>query len=75
MSASEKRIRDAHVRKFVHLVALVGFIVTCLASMKGGAGFAAMTYRSALVMAVVSLTGRVIIRLMASYEEMNSGKG
>ena len=81
MTASP-RANDRLVRKvdFTYLhrlfagVALIGFFVVCIAGLFAEVNMITMVLRATAVMLVVKVISWVVIRILASYEEMNSGQ-
>ena len=69
-----KRVNFAHVHKLAAAVALVGFAVTLVAGIIAQVRVITIVYRAVVVMLVVGVLSRVLIHVLASYEEMNSGK-
>ncbi len=79
MAASEhggkpKATSYAFIHKLSAGAALLAFVVIVLAGVMAQSSITMMVLRAVVVIAVVSLVKRVIIRILASYEEMNSGK-
>ena len=73
-SASVKRVSFAHVHRLAAAVALIGFLVTLVAGIIAQVRVITIVYRAVVVMLVVGVLSRVLIHVLASYEEMNSGK-
>ena len=53
-------------------VALLTFIVIIVAGLRTGLQVSTIVYRSALAMIVIAVISRVSIRVMITFEEMNS---
>jgi hypothetical protein len=70
-----KRVSFVFMQKLAAAVSLLALVVTTLAGIMGGARIITITYRAALVIVVVGTLTRIIIKILESYEEMNSGKG
>lgn len=70
-----KRVSFVHLQKLTAGVSLIAFLVVIAAGIMGGARTITITYRACGVLLLIALVSRIIIRVLASYEEMNSGKG
>ena len=55
-------------------VAMLALLVTIVAGLRAEVRFTVIAYRAMGVMFLVFVVSRVVIRVLASYEEMNSGK-
>lgn len=64
----------AVVHRLAAAVSLVGFMVTILAGVMSEARVMTIVYRSVGVIFLIGVVSRIVIRVLASYEEMNSGK-
>ena len=64
----------AHIHKLAAIVSMVGFLVTILGGVMSGARIMTIVFRSLAVILVVGVVSRVIIRILSTYEELNSGK-
>lgn len=69
-----KKTSFVYMQKLTAAVSLIAFVVIIAAGLMGEAGTIAITYRAAGVMVVIGFVSRIIIRILASYEEMNSDK-
>lgn len=69
-----KRVSFLFMQKLAASVFLLSFIVLVVGGMMGGARIITITYRAAGVLIVIGAITRVIIKILESYEEMNSGK-
>ncbi len=70
-----KRLQFALIQKIKASVSLLAFFVILASGLKGGASLSSILLRSTLVVIVVVLITRVVIQLLVTYEEMNSGQG
>jgi hypothetical protein len=61
--------------KFAAAVSLLAFVVMIISGLMAEARLTTITYRALIAMLVVGLVSRVVIRVVATYEEMNSGQG
>jgi len=69
-----KKVRYGLFHRFAAAVALIGFGVTLVSGLMSQVPIMTIVYRSVLVVIAVGVIGRIVIQLIASYEEMNSGK-
>lgn len=69
-----KTVKFPHVHKMLAGISLLIFTVTMVAGMRAEARFITITVRALIAMIVVALIGRVVVRLIASYEEIHGGK-
>ena len=69
-----RKVTYAYLHKLAAAVQLIAFVVIILAGIMGKSSVTSVVVRSFVVLVVVSLVTRVITRILASYEEMNSGK-
>ena len=70
-----KKVSFVYLQKLTTAVALMAFLVAVAAGIQGGAGLMMILWRALCVMVVIGVISRIIIRILESYEEMNSGKG
>jgi hypothetical protein len=70
----KKKVRYAYIHKFAAAVALLCFGVIVAAGMMAEARFVTIAFRAFVVTLAISVVSRVIVSILASYEEMNSGK-
>lgn len=56
-------------------VALLIFVLVIVVGVKAGVRLETIVYRSALAMLVVGIIGRGVLRVLTTYEEMNSDEG
>ncbi len=76
-SAQGKVLRISYVgiHKFAAAVALLCFGVVLAAGIQAGVSIITITYRACLAVLVVSLVSRVVVSILTTYEEIQSGKG
>ena len=55
-------------------ISLLTFVVIIIAGVAAQARFFTITVRAAVAVLVIGLISRVVLRVIASYEEMNSGE-
>lgn len=77
--AAKKKIKKRSaqytgIKKLFAGVALLAFLVTIVAGLRAEVRFITIAYRATGAMLVVFIICRVIIKIIAGYEEMNSGK-
>lgn len=70
-----KRVSFVWIHKLAVGVFLLAFVVMCMAGVRGGAGIWSTLTRVGIVGVVVWAVTRVVLKILESYEEMNSGKG
>lgn len=63
-----------HFRKLTAIVQIVAFMVAIAAGLSGGVRITTIIYRSFIVIIAIGVISRVVIGVMAGYEEINSGK-
>lgn len=70
-----KKLNFIFLQKLAAGVSLLALTVIIAAGVMGGARTVTITYRAAVVIVVIGVIARVLIKILASYEELNSGKG
>lgn len=70
-----KKVSFVFMQKLTAAVSLLALVVITTAGIMGGSRIITITYRAALVIVVVGFLARIIIKILETYEEMNSGKG
>ena len=70
-----KKVSFVFMQKLTAAVSLLALVVITAAGIMGGSRIITITYRAALVIVVVGFLARIIIKILETYEEMNSGKG
>jgi hypothetical protein len=53
---------------------LIAFLVAIIGGLRADVRITTITFRAVVVMLAVALVSRVIMKVVASYEEMNGGK-
>jgi len=71
---TSKIVKFPHVHKMLAGISLLVFTVTMIAGMQAHARFTTITFRALVAMLVVAFIGRIVLRLIASYEEIHGGK-
>lgn len=71
---TSKTVKFPHVHKMLAGISLLVFTVTMIAGMRAEARFITITVRALVAMIVVAVIGRVVVRLIASYEEIHGGE-
>ena len=69
-----KRISYVHIQKLIAAVSLLGFLVVAVGGLRANIGVVAIAFRAFMVILVVGIVGRVVVQVLATYEEMNSGQ-
>lgn len=69
-----KKVKYVLFHRLAAAVALLGFVVTLISGLMAQVPVMTIVYRSVLVVIAVGVISRVVIQLIASYEEMNSGQ-
>ncbi len=69
-----KTVKFPHVHKMLAGISLLVFTVTMIAGMRADARFVTITVRALVAMIIVAIIGRVVVKLIASYEEIHGGE-
>lgn len=69
-----KQVNYAFMHKLAAATALVAFCVVIAAGVMAEARVFTIAYRALVVILVIGVVSRILIRILATYEEMNSGK-
>ena len=69
-----KKVRYPNLHKTIAAISLIMFIVSIIGGLRAEVRITTITVRAVVVMLVVALISRIIMRVVASYEEMNGGK-
>ena len=69
-----KRVNFEIIHRFSAAVSLLAFLVIVLGGIIAETRFITITFRAIGVVLIIGVVTRVIIQILASYEEMNSGK-
>lgn len=69
-----KKVKYGLFHRFAAAVALIGFLVTLVSGLMSQVPIMTIVFRSVLVVIAVGVISRVIIQLIASYEEIHSGE-
>jgi hypothetical protein len=69
-----KKVRFAHLQKLITGVCLLACFVVILGGLMSGARTISMAYLIFKVLVVVHVISWVLIRVLSTYEEMNSGQ-
>jgi predicted ferric reductase len=70
-----KTVSFAYIHKLAAGVSLLALLVVMLAGIMAEASVVSISVRSVLVIIVISIVSRIVIQILSSYEEINSGKG
>jgi hypothetical protein len=69
-----KKVDFTYLHRLFAAVALIGFAVVCAAGLLAEVNMITIILRATVVMVAVKLISWVVIKVLASYEEMNSGQ-
>ena len=69
-----QKVKYPSLHKLFAGVSLLSLVVTFMGGLMAGARFSTITFRALVVMIVVALISRIVMRVIASYEEMSGGK-
>ncbi len=69
-----KRVSYSYLHKLAAATSLLAFCVVIAAGVMAEARVFTIAYRAALVIVVIGVVSRILIRILATYEEMNSGQ-
>ena len=69
-----RKVSFTALHRFAAGISLLAFGVVVAAGLMADARIITIAYRSAVVILMVSLISRVVVGILASYEEINSGK-
>ena len=70
----KKKVNFAYVHKLTAAVSLVALVVIIAAGIMGEARTITIAYRACGAMIVIGIISRVVLKILCTYEEMNSGK-
>lgn len=68
------KIKYTFIHKLAAGISLLAFIVIVAAGVRAQAGVVSITLRAFLVILAIGLISRIVIGILATSEEMNSGK-
>ena len=60
--------------KFASAISLLTFFVVVVSGLMAEVSVVTITYRACVVIVLVAMIGRVLLSILATYEEMNSGQ-
>lgn len=69
-----KRVSYGHIHRLAAATSLLAFVVVIAAGLMAEARVYTIAYRAVVVILVIGVVSRILIRILATYEEMNSGK-
>ena len=69
-----KRVSYSHVHRLAAATSLLAFFVVIAAGVMAEARVYTIAYRAVVVILAIGVVSRIVIRILATYEEMNSGK-
>jgi len=68
-----RKVRYAGLHKLFAGVSLLAFVVVIIAGVMADVPFIVITFRACVVMIVIGLASRIVVQVLANYEEMNRG--
>lgn len=74
MAADVKKTSYAYIHKGAAAVSLLAFGVIVAAGVMAEARFITIAFRAFVVFLAIAALSRIIVSILASYEEINSGK-
>lgn len=69
-----KKVSFVHIQKLLNSVSLLAFSVVLIAGAMHGVSVSVIAFRAIVVLSVIGVITRIVIRILSTYEEMNSGK-
>ena len=69
-----KTIKFPMVHKFLCSLSLICFVVVIIGGLSAQARFLTITFKAMVVMVCIALISRIVMRVISTYEEMNSGE-
>jgi hypothetical protein len=70
-----KKVSYSYIHKLAAGVSLIALFVVMIAGLLAEASVISIALRSVVVIVIVAFASRLIITILSSYEEMNSGQG
>ena len=69
-----KKVSFAYIHKLTAAVSLLALVVIIGAGIMGEARTITIAYRSCGAIIVIGIISRIVLKILCTYEEMNSGK-
>lgn len=69
-----RRVSFAYIQKLMAGVSLLAFLVVAVAGVRANVGVVTIALRAFIVILVVGIVSRLVVQILATYEEMSSGK-
>ena len=69
-----KRVSYVHLQKLFAAVSLLALFVVAATGVMANVGVVTIAIRALMVMIVIGVIGRLVVQILATYEEMNSGQ-
>ncbi|MBX7139231.1 MAG: hypothetical protein K1X83_14750 [Oligoflexia bacterium] len=69
-----KRVSYVHLQKLFAAVSLLALFVVAATGVMANVGVVTIAMRALLVIIVIGVIGRLVVQILATYEEMNSGQ-
>lgn len=71
---TKKKVSFAYIHKLAAAVSLVAFLVIILGGVMNEVRTITIAYRALGVILAIGVVSRLLVRILATYEEINSGK-
>ena len=72
--AVKKKVNFAYVHKLTAAVSIIALVVITGAGIIGEARTTTIAYRACGAIIVIGIISRIVLKILCTYEEMNSGK-
>ena len=69
-----KRVSYVLLQKLFAAVSLLAFLVIAGAGLMSNVGVITIVIRAVVVIMIIGIIGRLVVQVLATYEEMNSGQ-
>lgn len=70
----KRKVSFAYVHKLTAAVSLLALVVIIAAGIMGEAKTITIAYRACAAIIVIGVISRMVLKILCTYEEMNSGK-
>lgn len=72
--ARKRKVSYVPLQKLFAGVSLLAFMVVVIVGLIAQVGVVTIAFRSMIVILVVTIVSRVVVRILSTYEEINSGQ-
>jgi len=69
-----KKVSYIYLQRLIAAVSLLSFFVIAAAGVMSNVGVITIAIRAFLVILVIGIIGRLVVQVLATYEEMSSGQ-